>query len=124
MSVTAARATASTSTSAGAAVGTAATTPAAAIGRTAVVCSVRARRRHVLAVACRFSAIHVHGRAAVRFRLVRHSQVLGTARSPLRGSRAAAMLRLAGASRGSFTLRIALTSGSGVLGFVCAVRVR
>jgi len=90
----------------------------------AVSCSVSPKKHHLLAIACRFRAIHVHGRAAVRFRLVRHGRVLYTARSPLRNSRAAATLRLNGALKGRCTLRIALTSASGILGFVRSVSIR
>ena len=84
----------------------------------------RHRHRRGLAIACRFVGIHIHGRAAVRFRLLRHGRLLGTVRSPLRGARAAATLLLPRAPHGNCTLRIALTSRAGVLGFVRPVRIR
>jgi phospholipase C len=90
----------------------------------AVSCSLaRAKRRRRLAISCRFQAIHVHGRAAVRFRLLRHGRLLGTVRTLLRGSSATATLRLARPPHGSYTLRIALTSTARVLGFVRPVRI-
>jgi phospholipase C len=92
----------------------------------AVSCSLAREKRHRrrLAVACRFQAVNVHGRAAVRFRLLSRGRVLATARALLHGTRATATLRLAHTPRGSYTLRIALTSGAGVLGFVRPVSIR
>lgn len=92
----------------------------------AVSCTLVRQKRHRrhLSVTCRFRAIPVHGRAAVRFRLVRHGRVLGTARSLLRDMRAAATLRLRREPRGNYTLRVALTSRAGVLGFVRSVSIR
>jgi len=90
----------------------------------ALSCSLSPKKHHRVAIVCRFAAIHVHGRAAVRFRLVRRGRVLCTARVFLHNSRAAAILRLDGAPRGSYTLRIAMTSTAGVLGFVRSVSIR
>jgi phospholipase C len=101
--------------------------PSAGGGRPAgkaVSCSFARKRRHLIAIACRFTAIHIQGRAAVRFRLMRQGRVLRTVRVFLHNSRAAATLRLDGTPQGSYTLRIALTSGSGVLGFVRLVSIR
>ena len=85
----------------------------------AVSCTVAPRSRLRVRVACRFRAnLRVHGRAAVRFRLVRRGRVLATVRVLLHEHRASATLRLHTAPRGGYTLRIALTSAAGVLGFV------
>jgi phospholipase C len=91
----------------------------------AVSCSLAPAKHHPrrFAVVCRFKAIHLHGRAAVRFRLLRHGRVLASARCFLHVGRAAATLRLAYKPTGRFTLRIALTSRAGVLGFVRTVRI-
>jgi phospholipase C len=91
----------------------------------AVSCSLTRSRHHrrMLVVACSFHSIHVSGRAAVRFRLVRHGRVLATVRTFLRNARAAATMRLAHEPRGRYTLRIALTSRAGVLGLVHAVSI-
>jgi phospholipase C len=89
-----------------------------------VSCSLSRRKHHRVAIACRFGAIQFHGRAAVRFRLERRGRVLSTARALLHDHRAAATLRLAGTPKGAYTLRIALTSKAGVLGFTRSVSVR
>jgi phospholipase C len=91
----------------------------------AVSCSVSPRPRRRMLVTCTFKAtLRIHGRAAVRFRLVRHGRVLATVRVFLHDHRASATLRLGGKPKSSYTLRIALTSVAGVLGFVRAVHIR
>ncbi|HEY7830589.1 MAG TPA: alkaline phosphatase family protein [Solirubrobacteraceae bacterium] len=94
--------------------------PARAVG-----CSLSLEKHHRrrLAVTCRFTAIGIHGRAAVRMRLVRRGRVLATARAFLHDSQATTILRLERIPKGSYTLRIVLTSRAAVLGFVRSVRV-
>lgn len=65
------------------------------------------------------------GRTAIRFRLVRGSHVLATARTLLRDGQARAALRARRAlAPGRYTLRIALVRADGVTGMHRSIRVR
>ena len=89
-----------------------------------VTCTVSPQPHRRVVVSCRFRAALIHGRTAVRFRLVRHGRVLATTRVFLHGDSATATLRLSTAPKGSYILRIALTSTARVLGYVRSVSIR
>lgn len=115
--------TASSSTSASATT-TRTTPPPPVLPTKAVVCSVLAKGHRVLIVSCRFRAALIHGRTAVRFRLVRRGRVLASSRVFVRGEGATATLRFRSSLKGIYTLRLALTSRFGLHGYVRSVNVR
>jgi phospholipase C len=90
----------------------------------ALACTFSPKRHHWLLISCRFKAGLIHGRTAVRLRLLRHGRVLATNRAFVHDDRATATLRLHSAPRGKYTLRVALTSKAGVRGYVRSVSIR
>jgi phospholipase C len=90
----------------------------------ALTCTLSPRKHHLVVVTCRFKVALIHGRTAVRFRLVRKGRVLATSRAFVHADRATATLRLHSTAKGRYTLRIALTSRAGLLGFIRSVSIR
>jgi phospholipase C len=81
-----------------------------------ITCSAKSKAAAVT-VTCTVGGASSRGASALRFRVVKGAHVLATARTAVHGSSARAVLRTAKPlSRGSYTLRVALTSRAGVIG--------
>jgi phospholipase C len=116
--------TTNTSISARASATTGGTTPLPLVLPTkAVVCHVLARSHRMLIVSCRFRAALIHGRTAVRFRLLRRGRVLASSRVFVRDNGATATLRFQSSPKGTYTLRLAVASRSGLHGYVRSLNV-
>jgi len=81
-----------------------------------ITCAATGKGQKVT-VTCTVSGGSSRGPSALRFRVVKGAHVLATARTAVHGTSARAVLRAARPlSRGSYTLRVALTSRAGVVG--------
>jgi phospholipase C len=90
----------------------------------AVACTTATGKHRTVVISCRFKAALIHGRTAVRFRFLRHGRVLATVRAFVHEDRASAVLRFQSTPKGTYTLRIALTSTAGIVGYVRYASVR
>jgi phospholipase C len=86
-------------------------------------CRARRAGRSTVSVTCVFSGRRPTGRVAVRLRLVHGAKVLSTGRTLLRGSGATMRLAVPRSAHGRFTVRIAVSSASGLRALAAAVTI-
>jgi phospholipase C len=88
-----------------------------------VSCTTHRTSQHRVVVSC-VNHGKTHGRAAMRFRIVRNGKVLATARGVVRGGKAKASLRSKKALSGRYTLRVSLADTAGVTAVSHTVNLR